>query len=114
MEKARRFRRKSHRMRFAKLRESYGRLIRDGRAMPCRERRRLQGKMVAAAKSSLGEGRKERRLTLPNVLPAWARNRFCGMLLCHRLPTNWTVFTPHIHWPFALQLAAAIRSENSH
>src|SRR5260221_14669101 len=30
--------------------------------MPCRERRRLQGKMVAAAKSSLGEGRKRKTL----------------------------------------------------
>jgi hypothetical protein len=70
--------------------------------------------MVAAAKSSLGEGRKERKLALPDIFTAWARNRLCGMLLCHWLPTNWTVFTPHIDWPFALQLAAAIRSENSH
>jgi len=35
-------------------RESSGRLTRDGRAIQRRERRRLQGKMVAAAKSSLG------------------------------------------------------------
>src|SRR5260221_13945673 len=52
MERARRFRRKSRRTRFAKRSESFGRLMRDGRAMPCRERRRLQGKMVAAAENS--------------------------------------------------------------
>src|SRR5258708_14738997 len=101
MERARRFRRKLHRMRFAKRRESCGRLIRDGRAIQCRERRRLQGKMVAAAKSSLGEGRKERRLTLPNVLTAGARNRFRWIFLLHRLPTNWTTSTPHIDGPRA-------------
>src|SRR5258708_34478131 len=112
MEKARRLRRKSHRMRFAKRRESYGRLIRDGRAMPCRERRRLQGKMVAAAKSSVGDGRKERRLTLPNVITAGARNRFRWIFLLHRLPTNWTVFMPRFDWPFGLRLAARIGPEN--
>src|SRR5258708_39794352 len=106
MEKARRFRRKSHRMRFAKRRESYGRLIRDGRAMPCRERRRLQGKMVAAAKSSLGEGRKEKRLTLPNVLTAGAPNRFLWIFLLDRLSTNWKNFMRCIHWCFALLFAS--------
>jgi len=78
----------------------------------CSESRRLQGKMVAAAKSSLDEGRKERRLTLPDIFTAWARNRLCGMLLCHWLPTDWAGLTPHIDY-LLLQLNAEAHSENS-
>ncbi len=35
------------------------------------------------------------RLALPNVLPAGARNRLRGMFLCHRLPADGTILTPH-------------------
>src|SRR5260370_41024589 len=96
MEKARRFRRKSHRMRFAKRRESYGRLIRDGRAMPCQERRRLQGKMVAAAKRLMSVSRKERRLTHPNELTVSVRNGFRWIFLFRRLAAKRTVLIAHI------------------
>ncbi len=36
------------------------------------------------------------RLALPDVLPAWARNRLRGIFLCHRLPADGTIFAPHI------------------
>ena len=61
----------------------------DWRGIRKRQERGLVVKMVPS-------------LALPDVLTAWARNRLCGKLLYHRLPTNWTVFTPHIDWPFAL------------
>src|SRR6267378_3419479 len=36
------------------------------------------------------------RLALPDVLAAGARNRLRGMFLCHRLPADGTILTPHI------------------
>src|SRR6266850_618913 len=37
-----------------------------------------------------------RRLALPDVLTARARDRLCGIFLCHRLPADGAVLTPHI------------------
>ena len=37
------------------------------------------------------------RLALPDVLTTGAGDRLRGMLLLERLPTNWTIFAPHIH-----------------
>jgi hypothetical protein len=36
-------------------------------------------------------------LALPDVLTAGAGNRLRGMFLFQGLPTNWTIFAPHIH-----------------
>jgi hypothetical protein len=41
------------------------------------------------------------RLALPDVLAAGARHRLCGLFLCHRLPTDGTIFTPHIGSAFS-------------
>ena len=41
------------------------------------------------------------RLTLPDVLPARARNRLRGIFLCHRLPADGTILAPHV--PLALR-----------
>ncbi len=35
------------------------------------------------------------RLALPDVLPARTRHRLGGMFLCHRLPADGTILTPH-------------------
>jgi len=36
-------------------------------------------------------------LTFPDVLTTGARDRLRGKFLFQRLPTNWTIFAPHIH-----------------
>jgi hypothetical protein len=40
-------------------------------------------------------------LALPDVLAARAGNRLRGMFLCQRLPTDGTIFTPHIGSAFS-------------
>jgi hypothetical protein len=40
-------------------------------------------------------------LAIPDVLAAWARHRLCWMFLCHRLPADGAVLTPHIASAFS-------------
>src|SRR5882762_11614527 len=51
------------------------------------------------------------RLALPDVLPARARNRLRGMFLCHRLPADGTIFTPHNWTSLFLNKPVARRRE---
>ena len=49
----------------------------------------IDGRVAALARIESG------RLALPDVLAAGARHRLRGMFLCHRLPADGTILTPH-------------------
>src|SRR5258708_6298884 len=44
---------------------------------------------------------RHRMLALPDVLAAGARHGLCGMILCHRLLADGTIFAPHIGSAFS-------------